>query len=150
MPSDERTASLGSPRGPRTTEHLTSAQRALFRVMRDWQYGRIENMRVERGEPVLGSGARLVRIARLDGGRQRFDTAGEEQCQLKQEIHNLFEELTRLQDCLVLRLEFRNGLPMRLETVPLDGTVSESIGDIPRAETHSPRGSRKVNSTSNS
>jgi hypothetical protein len=37
---------------------------------------------------------------------------------LKQPFWELFDELTRLQECIVVRLEFRHGLPLQLETMP--------------------------------
>ena len=62
MPSDEKAPPSGSSPGPRTTDDLTTAQRALLQILRDYQFGRIENMRVQAGQPLLGVGARLVRL----------------------------------------------------------------------------------------
>jgi hypothetical protein len=50
---NRETASAGSSRGPRTTGDLTPAQRALEQTMRDRQFGRIENLRVEVDSPFL-------------------------------------------------------------------------------------------------
>ena len=124
MPSDGKATPSGSSRRPRTTEDLTPAQLALVQTLRDYQFGRIENMRIQAGQPLLGVGARLVRITRLDRGRQTY-IPGEEQFELKQEICELFDEFVRLQDCLVVRLEFRHGLPLQLETTPFIGAGGE-------------------------
>ena len=109
--------------------------------MRDRQFGRIENMRVEGGQPLLGVGARLVRIARFDRTSRRTLIPDEQEFELKQEICRLFDELTQLQHCIVVRLEFRHGLPLQLETVPLSGAEGEQAA-VPNAETFSTRGSR--------
>ena len=143
MPSDERTPLSGSSRGPRTTDHLTPAQRAVLQIMRDYQFGRLENMRIEAGQPLLGGGTRLVRIARLDGGGHRADVPGEEECELKQEICKLFDELSRLQDCLVVRLEFRHGLPFQLETTPFCSSGGDLQGQLQHGEPHGTRSSRR-------
>jgi hypothetical protein len=150
MKLDERSLLSLSHRTPRTTEHLTAAQRALVQVMRDWQFGRIENMRVEGGQPILGGGAKLVRVQRLDADRQRTQALREAEWQLKQEIRSLFEELTRLQDCLIVRLGFRHGLPVQLETAPLPDAGDKSADSVPRLSLRSPRGSRKLIPSSDS
>jgi hypothetical protein len=140
MSSDER--ATPSSRGPRTTGDLTPAQRALLQILRDYQFGRIENMRVQAGVPLLGVGTRLVRIARLDGSR-RTHLLGEEAFELKHQICELFEELTRLQDCLVVRLEFRHGLPLQLETTHFCGASGDRQDNASSAETHGTRSSRR-------
>jgi len=146
MPSEQRTASAGSSRGPRTTENLTPAQRSLVQLMRDRQFGRIENLPVKSGQPVLRD-ALLVQVQRLDGGRPRAGPPAEEHYQLKQEVCAMFEEFARLQNCLVVRLGFRHGLPVQLETAPLDPSGSESTGMTPRLLPIGPRGSRKRSSS---
>jgi hypothetical protein len=51
--------------------------------------------------------------------------------------------LTRLQDCLVVRLEFRHGLPLQLETTPVNVAGGEPQNEVPRAGTRSARSSRR-------
>lgn len=41
-----------------------------------------------------------------------------EEFELKRQVRDLFEELERIQDGTVIRLEFRHGLPFLLETAP--------------------------------
>jgi hypothetical protein len=142
MPSDEKATPSGSSPKPRTTKDLTTAQRALLQILRDYQFGRIENMRVQAGQPLLGVGTRLVRIARLDGSR-RTHVPDEEPFELKQQICGLFDELTQLQDCLVVRLEFRHGLPLQLETTPFVGVGGEPQGEVLRAGTRGARTSSR-------
>jgi len=118
MPADTKPMISTSQTGPRTTRDLTVAQRSLFHIMREYQFGRIENMHVRAGQPLLDHDARLVRIARLDRDSHRADVRGGDDFQLKRPFCELFDELMRLQDCLVVRLEFRHALPLQLETTP--------------------------------
>jgi hypothetical protein len=81
------------------------------------QFGRIENMPVRAGEPVLNSDVMVVRVARLGGGSDAAKVTCTDDFELKRQVRDLFEELERLQDCTVVRLGFRHGLPILLETM---------------------------------
>jgi hypothetical protein len=141
MPPDEKSILSSSHSGPRTARDLTVAQRSLFHIMREYQFGRIENMHVQAGQPLLDRGARLVRIARLD--RHRADAPGGDDLQLKPPFCELFDELMRLQDCLVVRLEFRHALPLQLETTPYCRESGDPSGGEDPAPIRSTRGSRR-------
>ena len=52
---------------PRTTRDLTAAERFLLQIMRENQFGRVENLRVQAGQPLLDRGVKVVRVARLGG-----------------------------------------------------------------------------------
>jgi hypothetical protein len=84
--------------------------------MRAHQFGRIENMAVRGGEPILSSDLRVVRVARLGGGSDPAKVTRTDVFELKRQVRDLFDELERLQDGTVIRLEFRHGLPFLLET----------------------------------
>jgi hypothetical protein len=81
------------------------------------QFGRVENLQVEAGEPIFNQDARIVRAARLDGESGGAKAPGSEEFALKQAVCNLFDELTQLRDGTVARLEFRHGLPCLLEAI---------------------------------
>jgi hypothetical protein len=82
------------------------------------QFGRIENMRVCDGQPILDSRVKVVRVARLGGGSDAIKVTSPDEFELKRQVRDLFEELDRLQDGRVTRLEYRHGLPFLLETTP--------------------------------
>jgi hypothetical protein len=50
----------------RTARSLSAHERSLVEMMREHQFGRIENMSVRAGQPVLDGNVRVVRIAKLD------------------------------------------------------------------------------------
>jgi len=117
---------------PRTTADLSAAQRRLVEVMSECQFGRIENVPIQAGEPVLDRGARVVRVARLggDSGGTCVPRSGE--FELKQAVCDLFNELLQLGNGLIVRLEFRRGLPCLLEitaTAPTGNPTSALQAD---------------------
>jgi len=101
----------------RTTRDLTAAQLSLLQILSMHQFGRIENLPVYAGQPVLDPGVKVVRVARLGGesGGATVPSTGE--FELKTAVCLLLDELERLQNGTVVRLEFRHGLPFSVETV---------------------------------
>jgi hypothetical protein len=79
------------------------------------QFGRIENMSVRAGEPILNSDVKVVRVARLGGTSDATKVTRTDEFELKRHVRDLFEELEHLHDGTVIRLEFRHGLPFLLE-----------------------------------
>ncbi len=68
-----------------TTGDLTAAQQTLVRVMRTCRFGRIENLTVQAGEPLLPDPAvRIVRIVRLGGENCGVKVPGADEFELKQ------------------------------------------------------------------
>jgi hypothetical protein len=101
----------------RTTRDLTTSQRWLVLIMSENQFGRIESLRVEDGQPVQDRRQKVVRVARLGtSGGDAPVPAEAEDFELKQSIRDLFDELSRVGNGMVHRLEFRYGLPFQGET----------------------------------
>lgn len=94
---------------------LTAAQRWLLQIMLENQFGRIENVPVRAGQPLQGGSVRIVRVSRLGGNRGGTAPPTTDDFELKRAVHDLFEELIRLGDGTIVRLEFRHGLPFLLE-----------------------------------
>lgn len=99
---------------------MTAAEVCLLQIMRECQFGRIENLPVCAGQPVFNSNVKVVRAARLGGDGPTKLVAGDE-FELKRPVRDLFDALARLGNGMVVRLEFRHGLPSLLETeAPLE------------------------------
>jgi hypothetical protein len=126
MPPEPARSAVRPRLGPtlRTNRDLTDSQRWLVQIMSEFQFGRIENLPVHAGQPVLDPGVRVVRVARLGGDGDGTSASTTDEFELKQPVRDLFEELERLGDGVVLRVEFRHGLPCLLEmtaaTQPLE------------------------------
>jgi hypothetical protein len=100
-------------------------------IMREHQFGRVENMAVRAGQPVLDPNLKVVRVACLGGESGGAKLPGRDEFELKQAVCDLFDELERLGHGTVVRLEFKRGLPCRLETTPqvTHGTRGTNVSD---------------------
>ena len=115
-PIQTRSALSASRRQYRTTRDLTAEQRSLVQIMCEYQFGRVENVSVHAGQPLLDQNMKIVRVARLGGESGGTCIPITDEFELKQAVRDLFDELDRLRDCLIVRLEFKRGLPCLLET----------------------------------
>ena len=95
----------------RRSGELSAQQRSLLEIMREHQFGRIENMSVRAGQPILDQGLKIVRVACLGGESGGTKLPGNDEFELKRAVCDLFDELARLGHGTVLRLEFKRGLP---------------------------------------
>ena len=82
-------------------------------------------MFVRAGEPILNSDVKIVRVARLGSESDMTKSIAGNDFELKKQVCDLFEELERLKDGTVLKLEFRHGLPFLVETTPSAVPASE-------------------------
>jgi len=103
------------------TRELTAAQNWLIALMHQNQFGRIENLRVERGLPVPDATVRVVRVTHLGGGSAGKAEPRSADFEMKRAVADLFAELARLEDGSIVQIEFRRGLPclLRTERVPV-------------------------------
>ena len=99
-------------------QDLSPAQRSLVELMHEHQFGRIENMSIRAGQPVLDQDLKVVRVAYLGGESGGTKPPAGDEFELKRAVCDLFDELARLGHGTVVRLEFKRGLPCRLETTP--------------------------------
>jgi hypothetical protein len=100
------------------TRDLSPQQCSLLELMRVHQFGRIENMSVRAGQPVVDQDLKVVRVACFGGESGGTKLPGTDEFELKRAVCDLFDELARLGDGTVVRLEFKRGLPCLLETMP--------------------------------
>ena len=102
---------------PLRVRDLSTQQQALVQIMGEHRFGWIENLPVRGGQPVFTPDVKIVRVAKLGA-----ETVGQEplhanEFELKGPLRELFDEFVRLQNGIVVRLEFRHGLPFILQTV---------------------------------
>jgi hypothetical protein len=102
----------------RRSGELSAQQRSLLEIMRVHQFGRIENMSIRAGQPVLDQDLKVVRVACLGSESGGTKVPGSDEFELKRSVLDLFDELARLGHGTVVKLEFKRGLPCRLETTP--------------------------------
>jgi hypothetical protein len=100
------------------TRDLSPEQRSLLEIMRVHQFGRIENMSIRAGQPVIDQDLKVVRVASLGGESNGTNLLGSDEFELKRVVCDLFNEFARLDHGTVVKLEFKRGLPCRLEITP--------------------------------
>jgi hypothetical protein len=93
--------------------------------MRECQFGRIENLVVRNGQPVLTRDFKVVRVARLGRDATDAKTPIRNEFELKESVRDLFDELKRLRNGTVIKLEFRHGLPFLLESLEAEFRASD-------------------------
>jgi hypothetical protein len=98
---------------------LSKPRKQLLRVMQRVNFGRIENLVVCRGEPVLEPSPRVVKDLKLGGDNEPRPELELQHFELKREQTELFDALTRIQDGQVELIEIKHGLPFRLTVVEM-------------------------------
>jgi hypothetical protein len=98
-----------------TKSSLSSPQQRLLESMQELNFGRIEGIRICRGQPVLEPSPRIIRDVRLGGGENgpRPELAREDFA-LKTQVVEMFDHLSRLTDGSVAAIHVQHGLPCRL------------------------------------
>jgi len=101
--------------GSSTKSSLSAALRNLLETMQGVNFGRIEGLRIHRGEPVFEPAPRIIRDVKLGGGENgpRAELAREEFA-LKSQVVELFQHLSQLPDGSSAVIHVAHGLPCRL------------------------------------
>ncbi len=77
-------------------------------------YGRINNLTVKKGEPVLSPDSSIERDLKL-GANDSIPTTGEDFV-LKKKMADFFEQLADIKDGFIRKIEIRGGLPILMQT----------------------------------
>jgi len=72
--------------------------------MREHQFGRVENMSIRAGQPLLDRDLKVVRVACLGGESSGTKPPAGDEFELKRAVCDLFDELARLGHGTVVRL----------------------------------------------
>jgi hypothetical protein len=97
-----------------TKTALSESRKRLVELMQDLNFGRIEDLVVRRGEPVLEPPPRTVREVKFGGENGPRPERGAGDFVLKTQVVELFEHLDRLSSGTVEILEVKHGLPFRM------------------------------------
>ena len=98
-----------------TTKSLSPQKLSLLRVMQEINYGRIENLQVRGGEPILDGHHRIVRAIKMKGESGPRPEVSSEEFALKIEVVELFRHLRSIGNGTVKVLEIKAGLPFLME-----------------------------------
>jgi hypothetical protein len=93
---------------------LPESRRQLVELMQGIYFGRIENLPVRGGNPVLVPFPRVVREIKCGGENGPRAQPEANDCQLKAQVRDLFRHLDEVGNGTIEALEIKNGLPFRL------------------------------------
>ncbi len=97
---------------PQTTQRsITPARRRLLKMMQQAHYGRILNLDVRSGDPVLSPPPRIIRDVKFSGEEDSRREIRGEDFVLKKQVVKLLDHLDRLQSGTIKVLEIKAGLP---------------------------------------
>jgi len=94
--------------------HLSPARQGLLELMQDANFGRIENLAVIDGEPILEPRPVVVREHKFGGENGPRPERGAADFLLKQQMVELFAFIDDLRDGVIDVLEVKHGLPFRM------------------------------------
>lgn len=95
---------------------LSQSRERLVDKIQDIHFGAIENLIIKNGDPVFGPDTCVVRDRKF--GKSDPSAAFEirESPLEKEQFTQLFDELTNIDNGLVILLEIQNGLPFKIRT----------------------------------
>ena len=97
-----------------TLASLPSERRRLLKRMQQINFGRIENLVLKGGQPVLSPSPRVVREVKFGGENGPCPEASIEDFALKAQVVELLRYMDKLQDGVIGVLEIKHGLPFRM------------------------------------
>ena len=93
---------------------LSPAGVRLVELMQGINYGRVEDLAVRRGEPVLDPPPRVIREIKFGGENGPRVEVGKPDFTLKAQVRDLFAQLEALGDGVIPCIEIQRGLPFRM------------------------------------
>jgi hypothetical protein len=98
-----------------TKSSLSTPWIQLIEIMQQLGFGRIEQLPVRDGEPVLDPPPKVIRETKFGAVNGPRPEASLEDFALKAQVRELFDHLRSLRNATIRRLEVKHGLPFRME-----------------------------------
>ena len=93
---------------------LSPARLQFLRRLQSINFGRIENLLIQDGEPVFDSSSRIVREIKFGGDNEPRAEAELPDFHLKTQVIELFAHFDRIQGGVVRLIEVKHGLPFKM------------------------------------
>lgn len=107
---------------------LTPRQSQLVEMMRQLNFGSIERLTIRDGKPVFCPSPVVLRDIKLGGENGPRPVAQVADFAVKQQIVELFEQLSRVKSGVVHKLTVKHGLPFSLVLEETPESTSPSTG----------------------
>ena len=98
----------------RTQGSLLNGEARLLQIMRQLEFGRIENLTVRAGEPIFNPPPKISRDIKFGSDSDSNQEPPNDDFLLKIHVNELFDHLERIGDGSVAVIEVKHGLPFRL------------------------------------
>jgi len=98
-----------------TKAALSPARERLVEVMQGLNFGRLEELVIRDGEPVLDPPPCVVREIKFGGENGPRPEIGKEDFALKAQVRYLFAQMEAMGDGTIRCLEVQHGLPFRMQ-----------------------------------
>ena len=93
---------------------LSREGQSIVELMESINYGRIENLVVRHGEPVLEPPPRIIREIKFGGDNGPRPEAAKADFALKAQVRDLFAQMEAMGDGVIRSIEIQRGLPFRM------------------------------------
>ena len=100
---------------PITKSSLSGAQGRLVELLQTLNFGRIEGLRVEAGQPMFEPAPRLIQKLKMGGENGPRHETTLPDFWLKQQTSEMLAAIAQLGDGQVLSIEVKYGLPFSME-----------------------------------
>ncbi len=100
--------------GTATLVSLPPAGRDLVKLMQRLNFGRVEGLVVQQGEPVLDPPPRLVREVKFCAENGPRHEANRDDFALKAQVCELFAHIEAIGNGVIASIEVKHGLPFRM------------------------------------
>ncbi len=100
---------------PRSKSSLTRPQQRLVELMQQINFGRIEDLLVQNGEPVFNPAPRVIRKLKVGADNSPRPEYSFDDFLLRQQTEELLSAIEQMGDGEVLVIDVRHGLPFSLE-----------------------------------
>ena len=93
---------------------LPPAKERLVRLMQEVNFGTVEGLAIQGGEPVFKPRPRVVREVKFGGQNGPRPEAGKHDFVLKREVLDLFAQMEAMGDGVIQCIEVKHGLPFKM------------------------------------
>jgi hypothetical protein len=112
---------------PVCSNDLLESERRLVAALQDLDFGRLESVRIHRGELVLNPRPTTVRSVKFGNGCTNRPGCSSGNFEIKKQVAEFFTYIRGVQEGVIRVLEVRGGLPFSME---IEYCISRGMPDV--------------------
>lgn len=98
---------------------ISEAQKRLLQLMQEVHYGKVEDIVISGGEPVMGLPVKVMRDVKLSGECSKRPILADRDYLDKPQVAEMLRQFKRLGDGIVQLVDIHDGLPFRIHIVEM-------------------------------